>query len=105
MEQNDIKYFSNLSKSKYTLGVTCEKKLWLSCYKNEEAEETTDIYLKNGTVVGSFARNLFGDYTLIEFNTDFKKMIDDTSEALENKPNIICEASFSYDNNFCSVDI
>ena len=62
----------NLSKSKYTLGITCEKKLWLSCYKNEEAEETTDIYLKNGTVVGSFARNLFGDYTLIEFNTDFK---------------------------------
>lgn len=29
----------NLSKSRYTQGVTCEKKLWLSCYKPEEAED------------------------------------------------------------------
>ena len=29
----------NLSKSKYVQGKTCEKKLWLSCYKPEEAED------------------------------------------------------------------
>ena len=96
----------NLSKSKYTQGVTCEKKLWLSCYKSEEAEDMgNDAILENGNKVGDLARGLFGDYILINYDTNYQKMIDDTNKALENKPNIICEASFSYDGNFCSVDI
>lgn len=32
-------------------------------------------------------------------------MIKQTQELLNNKPNIITEASFNYNNNFCSVDI
>ena len=32
-------------------------------------------------------------------------MIEETRKLLKNKPNIITEASFNYDNNFCSVDI
>jgi hypothetical protein len=32
-------------------------------------------------------------------------MIEETNKFLEEKPNIICEASFSYEGNFCSVDI
>ena len=32
-------------------------------------------------------------------------MIEKTEELLKNKPNIITEASFIYDNNFCRVDI
>ena len=96
----------NLSKSRYTQGITCEKKLWLSCYKKEVAEDVNnEAIIDNGNKVGELARNLFGNYTLIEYTNDYKKMIDDTEEALKNKPNIICEASFSYDNNFCSVDI
>ena len=47
----------NLSKSRYTQGVTCEKMLWLSCYKKEEAEGTgNDTVLDNGTKVGELAR-------------------------------------------------
>lgn len=96
----------NLSKSRYTLGITCGKKLWLSCFKPEEAIDTgKDVVLENGTKVGESARGLFGEYELIEFDTNFKNMIDKTNELLNNKPNIICEASFSYDGNFCSVDI
>lgn len=96
----------NLSKSRYTQGVTCGKKLWLSCFKPEEAEEMgNDAVLDNGTKVGDLARGLLGDYTLVEYDTNYKNMIDKTNELLENKPNIICEASFSYDGNFCSVDI
>jgi len=96
----------NLSKSRYTQGITCSKKLWLSCYKQEEAVDTgTDAVLANGTKVGELARYLFGDYKLVEFTTDFQKMLDDTNKYLLDKPNVICEASFSYDNNFCSVDI
>lgn len=96
----------NLSKSRYTEGVTCGKKLWLSCYKREEAEDLgNDAVLDNGTKVGDLARGLFGKYELVSFDTNFKNMLDETSKLLEEKPNIICEASFTYDGNFCSVDI
>lgn len=96
----------NLSKSKYTQGIVCEKKLWLSCYKNEESEDTgNSSILDNGTKIGELARNLFGKYILIKFDSNFQNMLTETNTYLNNKPNIICEASFSYDGNFCSVDI
>ena len=96
----------NLSKSRYVLGKRCEKLLWLSCYKIEEqSEQNNDSILENGNKVGDLARHLFGNYILISYNDDKKIMIDDTEKYLSDKPNIICEASFSYDGNFCSVDI
>ena len=96
----------NLSKSRYTTGVTCGKKLWLSCYKPEEAEESeNDDVFDNGTKIGELARGLLGDYVLVDYDTNYQNMINKTQEYLLKKPNIICEASFSYDGNFCSVDI
>ena len=91
----------NLSKSRYTLGVRCEKLLWLSCFKSYEAEDLGNESVK----VGDLARSLFGEYTLIDYDDNYKNMIDDTKKELLNRPNIICEASFSHDGNFCSVDI
>ena len=96
----------NLSKSRYTIGVTCEKYLWLSCYKKDVAEDVdNEIVFTNGNKVGDLARGLFGNYTLINYNDDYGKMISDTKKELINKPNVICEASFTFDGNFCSVDI
>ena len=96
----------NLSKSRYTTGITCSKKLWLSCYKKEEAVDIgNEAVLENGNKVGDLARSLFGSSILINFDTNYQNMIDETNKYLKSKPNIICEASFSYDNNFCSVDI
>ena len=96
----------HLSKSKYCKSVQCNKILWMNKYKPEVAVQTArDSVLENGTEVGELARNLFGDYTNIEFNKDLNIMVDETRKVLENKPNIITEASFNYDNNFCSVDI
>ncbi len=96
----------NLSKSKYTLGVTCKKKLWLSCYKIDEAEDMgSESVFANGNEVGDLARRLFGNYILINYDTNYQNMLDETQKYLVNKPNIICEASFSFNNNFCSVDI
>ena len=95
-----------LSKSKYCKAVQCNKILWMNKYKTEEAVQTArDAVLENGTEVGELARSLFGDYTNIEFNKDLNIMVEETIKLLENKPNIITEASFNYDNNFCSVDI
>ncbi len=96
----------NLSKSKYCKAVQCEKMLWLDKYKKEVKEEIdNESVLENGTNVGELAKKLFGNYLNIEFNNDLNKMIDDTKRALENDTVIITEASFVYNNNFCSVDI
>ena len=96
----------NLSKSRYTLGVRCEKLLWLTCFKKEEMEEIkNDSVFDNGNLVGDLARRLFGDYKLINYDDNYQNMINDTRDELLNKPNIICEASFDYQGNFCSVDI
>ena len=97
----------SLSKSRYCTGIRCKKELWLSCFKGEVAEEQdNDAVLDNGNKVGDFARGLFGeDYILIEYNDDKKIMIEETKKYLEKKPNIICEASFNYNNNFCAVDV
>lgn len=97
----------NLSKSKYCNAFQCLKMLWLMKYKPEEAKNVSnDSVLENGTEVGEVAKKLFGDYIDIPFNKDYKIMIDDTKKAIDN--NDLCnitEASFSYLNNFCSVDI
>ena len=97
----------SLSKSRYCTGIRCKKELWLSCFKSEVAEEQdNDAVLDNGNKVGDFARGLFGDdYILIEYNDNKKIMIEETKKYLAKKPNIICEASFNYNNNFCAVDV
>ena len=96
----------SLSKSKYCKAIQCNKLLWLDKYKPEVAVPTArDMVLENGTKVGELARGLFGDYINIDFNKDLNVMIEETLKSLKNKPNIITEASFNYENNFCSVDI
>ena len=96
----------NLSKSRYTMGITCPKKLWLSCFKPEVAIETDNSVFENGNRVGDLARHLFGDdYILIDYDLGIQSMLDETKKYMKESPNIICEASFNYDGNFCSVDI
>ena len=96
----------NLSKSKYCNGITCNKMLWLKTYKPEVEEDMNDDNIKRmGMEVGIIARGLFGDYYNIEFNEDLSKMISDTNDAINDGNKVITEASFLYDNNFCSIDI
>ena len=95
-----------LSKSKYTKAVQCNKILWLDKYKSDVATPSdNENVLDNGTKVGELAKSLFGEYKDVEFNTDLNKMIEDTKEYLKLDKCIICEASFDYNGNFCSVDI
>lgn len=95
-----------LSKSKYCNAYQCLKMLWLTEFKPDEKEETNnDAVLENGTEVGIIAKDLLGASIDIEFNKDLTKMINDTKRALEKEKVIITEASFSYNNNFCSVDL
>ena len=96
----------NLSKSKYCNAIQCKKMLWLEKYKPEQKEElNNESVLDNGNLVHDLARNLFGDHITIEFNEDLNVMIENTTKALEKEKVVIAEASFNYNDNFCSVDI
>ena len=94
----------HLSKSKYCHCLQCKKLFWLDEYKPEYLTKTTNSTIEIGKKVGQFARGLFGSYQHV--SKDNKQvMAEKTLNLLKNKPNIITEASFIHDNNFCSVDI
>jgi len=96
----------NLSKSKYCKGITCDKMLWLSIYKPDVGKDLNDDNVfRMGKEVGEVAKGLFGKYYDIEFNEDLSQMINETEKAIDEGYKVITEASFVYDNNFCSVDI
>ena len=95
-----------LSKSKYCKAKQCDKLLWLSKYKKEEANEIdVQSILDNGIEVGELARELFGKFINIEYNEELSKMLNQTKELLDEGTETITEASFDFNNNFCSVDI
>lgn len=97
----------NLSKSKYIECITCKKKLWLDKYKSNVKENIDNIAVfENGNIVHEIAKYLFGEHVNIEFNEKLDEMIVNTNLTIESYKNVvITEASFNYDDNFCSVDI
>lgn len=96
----------NLSKSKYCKAVQCYKQLWLDTYMPDEAEiNDSSSVLDNGNLVGEVAKNLFGFHFDVSYDENLNNMIKDTKALLFNNKIVITEASFNYENNFCSVDI
>ncbi|MCQ2481508.1 MAG: DUF2779 domain-containing protein [Clostridia bacterium] len=98
----------NLSKSRYCSGVQCPKMLWLKKNKPEEFDDSvmnTSI-LQAGDEIGDLAMGLFGEFTEIPFNKeDLGKMAEDTKTEMAKGTLNIAEATFIYENLFCSVDI
>ncbi len=101
-----------LSKSKYCAFIQCPKNLWLKVYKPELAtiDEAVEARFKVGNEVGDLAMGLFGDFTEVTTldqngRLDLKAMISKTNDLIANGENVICEASFSYEGNYCAVDI
>lgn len=97
----------NLSKSSYCRGIQCKKILWLEKHKPEEKQEiNNDRILEQGNDIHEVARYLFGSHINIEYRENLSQMIEDTMNTIDSyKDVIITEASFTYKNNFCSVDI
>lgn len=101
-----------LSKSRYTKFKCCEKALWMSVYKPEE-EIITDSQrevFERGSQVGDLAMGLLGDYEEMtslgpDGAEDKNTMIARTKEALARGVVNICEAAFSFEGNYCAVDI
>jgi hypothetical protein len=97
----------NLSKSRYREGIQCPKILWLNEHKSEVRDESVKNQgvLDTGNKVGDLAMGYYGAYSEVPYNNNKSVMIDETKRLLDANTPIICEASFSYDGNFCSVDI
>ena len=69
------------------------------------ADKGSEAILETGRKVGELAKGLFGDYDDVVYDNDIDMRIEKTQNLLKDCPNVITEASFSHDDNFCSVDI
>lgn len=101
-----------ISKSRYTLYRQCPKALWLKTYKPEQAviSDALRQRFESGSVVGDLAKELFGNYTEVtayapDGKLNLSKMVEVTQRCIDAGVNVICEASFVYDGNYCAVDI
>ncbi|MCL1955563.1 MAG: DUF2779 domain-containing protein [Brevinematales bacterium] len=97
----------NLSKSRYCKGIRCPKILWLDEHKSEVRDESVlnRKILDIGNKVGDLAMGYYGAYSEVPYNNDKSVMIAETKRLLNANTPIICEGSFSFNGNFCSVDI
>jgi len=96
-----------LSKTRYCNGLQCLKILWLDEHKRElrdESVQNKNIFI-TGNKVGDLAMGYYGEFCEVPYNDDKSVMIAETKRLLDKKTEIICEASFSFNGNFCSVDI
>ena len=97
-----------LSKSRYTSGVQCPKMLWMKQHMPEQFDDSVlnEAVLTTGSAVGDLAMGYYGPFTEVPFAEGrLQDMIECTAQLLAAGTPVICEASFSYDGNFCSVDI
>lgn len=97
----------NLSKTSYCNGLQCKKMLWLYKNKpNECSDSNSERIMKQGNIVHEVARYLFKKHVNITQDDNLSEMIQNTASTIESyRDVVITEASFAYENNFCSVDI
>ena len=69
-----------ITKSLYCSLLFCDRYAWLSKNKPEKyIEKKKEDILQNGKEVGDLARNLFGDYELIELEKNMNIYVKDES--------------------------
>lgn len=97
----------HFSKSRYCSCIQCPKILWLKEHMPEEFDDSVmnQAVLSSGNDVGDLAMGLFGEYTEVPYTENIGEMIPATEKLIGEGIKNICEASFSYDGCFCSVDI
>ena len=101
-----------VTKTDFMRGMQCPKMLWLDRHKPEEKIIPPEVQarLDKGNEFGDSAMGMFGPY--VETTTykadgklNYTAMIEKTKECLLDGTLNICEAAFSYYNNYCAVDI
>lgn len=96
-----------LSKSKYLNGLQCQKLLWY--YYNEkesipQMDSETQQKFDFGHSVGEYAKKLYPNGIEIEWNMDYKEVIENSKKALKKRLPIF-EAGFLYNNAYSRADI
>jgi hypothetical protein len=99
-----------LSKSRFTKGLQCHKRLWWEVHEADAPELRVDPLLRSvferGHRVGDLARSYVPGGVLIELDhRQRKKAVKATREAIEGGANVIYEAAFEHDEVYCAVDI
>jgi len=101
-----------VSKTDFMRGMQCRKMLWLDKNRPELKVIPPEVQarLDAGNEFGDEAMGMFGPFVEVtayreDGRLDFAKMIKDTKDCLDEGIGVICEASFSFYGNFCSVDI
>ena len=101
-----------LSKSKYAKYCQCPKCLWMSVYKPEEEviDPSAEGRFEKGTEVGNLAKGVLGPYVDVtvkraDGSLDLSAMIQNTKNLIAEGQDNICEAAFSFEGNYCAVDI
>ncbi|MCQ2792383.1 MAG: DUF2779 domain-containing protein [Bacilli bacterium] len=102
-----------ISKSTFVRFMHCSKDLWLFFSKKEEMAPLDAVQkqnIKNGIIVGGLARKYFPDTLNAQTTTPngfpiYEQQIEITKKCLADNANCIAEASFSYKNLFCAVDL
>ena len=96
-----------LTKSKYVDYMACLNRAWLDKNLREEKIEedlSNNPFVQGGIEAGVIARNLFGNFELVD-NDDSEEALARTRILVNNGIEVICEATFQYENNLCKVDI
>ena len=96
-----------LSKTKYCKGVQCPKILWMDTNMPERFDRLVinEKTLQTGIEVGDLAMSYFGEFSEVPYSQDFKFMIAETQRLMKTGTAVIAEAAFSYEDDFCMVDI
>lgn len=102
----------NLSKSRYTIYRQCPKALWLNINKPQEAviDDSLKARFEAGNEIGDLAMGYLGPYEEItahkpDGSLDLAVMLRRTADAVKRGVENIAEASFSWQGNYCAVDI
>lgn len=99
-----------LSKSRFTTGLQCHRRLWWTVHERDAPELQVDASLQvvfdHGSDVGEVARGYIPGGVLIDLPYyEVKQRIADTRKALASGAKVIYEASFKADDVFVAVDI
>ena len=100
----------NLSKSRFTAGIQCLKRLYLECHKRELADpvsESQQAIFDAGTAVGELARQRFsGGMLVAEPYYDHVRAVETTGTLLAASPGPpLYEAAFTFEGIRIRVDI
>lgn len=96
-----------LSKSMYAKGYQCPKILWMRAHMPEQYDPGVEdtFHMNAGNDAGDMAMAFYGPFVEVPYDDDKNFMLEETKRLMDAGERTICEASFSYEGRFCSVDI